>query len=129
MNQTINTIWKENNDFKFVQCIIFLSVEEACVTCSSFAIYLIPLLSRRNKCEIYEISFLLLLSLIDEGCNKHFFLLFCLLQKFRRRVQESTQVLRELEISLRTNHIGWVHLCACVFIKYCSRWSCDHCSE
>ncbi|TRY93436.1 hypothetical protein DNTS_005740, partial [Danionella cerebrum] len=29
-------------------------------------------------------------------------------QKFRRRVQESTQVLRELEISLRTNHIGWV---------------------
>uniref|UniRef100_A0A8C3M4P8 Formin like 2 n=1 Tax=Chrysolophus pictus TaxID=9089 RepID=A0A8C3M4P8_CHRPC len=25
-----------------------------------------------------------------------------------RRVQESTQVLRELEISLRTNHIGWV---------------------
>ncbi|XP_013926873.1 PREDICTED: formin-like protein 3 [Thamnophis sirtalis] len=30
------------------------------------------------------------------------------LQKFRRRVQESTKVLRELEISLRTNHIGWV---------------------
>uniref|UniRef100_A0A4W4FRG1 Formin-like 2a n=1 Tax=Electrophorus electricus TaxID=8005 RepID=A0A4W4FRG1_ELEEL len=29
-------------------------------------------------------------------------------RKFRRRVQESTQVLRELEISLRTNHIGWV---------------------
>ncbi|ELV10865.1 Formin-like protein 3 [Tupaia chinensis] len=29
-------------------------------------------------------------------------------QKFRRRVQESTKVLRELEISLRTNHIGWV---------------------
>uniref|UniRef100_A0A1D5RJ06 Formin like 3 n=1 Tax=Macaca mulatta TaxID=9544 RepID=A0A1D5RJ06_MACMU len=28
--------------------------------------------------------------------------------KFRRRVQESTKVLRELEISLRTNHIGWV---------------------
>ncbi|XP_072860256.2 formin-like protein 1 isoform X2 [Pogona vitticeps] len=28
--------------------------------------------------------------------------------KFKRRVQESTQVLRELEISLRTNHIGWV---------------------
>ncbi|XP_070416394.1 formin-like protein 1 isoform X2 [Equus przewalskii] len=27
---------------------------------------------------------------------------------FKRRVQESTQVLRELEISLRTNHIGWV---------------------
>ncbi|RXM29502.1 Formin-like protein 3 [Acipenser ruthenus] len=27
-------------------------------------------------------------------------------KKFRRRVQESTQVLRELEISLRTNHIG-----------------------
>uniref|UniRef100_A0A8C6L6Q5 Formin-like 2b n=1 Tax=Nothobranchius furzeri TaxID=105023 RepID=A0A8C6L6Q5_NOTFU len=27
---------------------------------------------------------------------------------FRRRVQESTQTLRELEISLRTNHIGWV---------------------
>ncbi|KAL3978896.1 vomeronasal 2 receptor [Sarotherodon galilaeus] len=29
-------------------------------------------------------------------------------RKFRRRVQESTQTLRELEISLRTNHIGWV---------------------
>ncbi|MBN3312062.1 FMNL1 protein, partial [Atractosteus spatula] len=28
-------------------------------------------------------------------------------RKFKRRVQESTQVLRELEISLRTNHIGW----------------------
>uniref|UniRef100_A0A8C1Q8P7 Formin-like 3 n=1 Tax=Cyprinus carpio TaxID=7962 RepID=A0A8C1Q8P7_CYPCA len=28
--------------------------------------------------------------------------------KFRRRVQESTKVLRELEISLRTNYIGWV---------------------
>ncbi|KAJ8404276.1 hypothetical protein AAFF_G00340490 [Aldrovandia affinis] len=27
--------------------------------------------------------------------------------RFKRRVQESTQVLRELEISLRTNHIGW----------------------
>ncbi|CAB1337988.1 unnamed protein product, partial [Coregonus sp. 'balchen'] len=26
-------------------------------------------------------------------------------RKFKRRVQESTQVLRELEISLRTNHI------------------------
>ncbi|KAK3547363.1 hypothetical protein QTP86_018862 [Hemibagrus guttatus] len=34
--------------------------------------------------------------------------LFLPLQKFRRRVQESTKVLRELEISLRTNHIGWV---------------------
>uniref|UniRef100_A0A8C7PYZ8 Formin-like 3 n=1 Tax=Oncorhynchus mykiss TaxID=8022 RepID=A0A8C7PYZ8_ONCMY len=33
-------------------------------------------------------------------------------KKFRRRVQESTKVLRELEISLRTNHIGtmqWNH--------------------
>ncbi|KAL8183312.1 UNVERIFIED_CONTAM: Formin-like protein 2 [Gekko kuhli] len=29
-------------------------------------------------------------------------------KKFRRRVQESTQVLRELEISLRTNHIGQI---------------------
>ncbi|XP_053706520.1 formin-like protein 3 isoform X1 [Synchiropus splendidus] len=29
-------------------------------------------------------------------------------KKFRRRVEESTKVLRELEISLRTNHIGWV---------------------
>ncbi|XP_053555782.1 formin-like protein 1 isoform X2 [Bombina bombina] len=29
-------------------------------------------------------------------------------RKFKRRVNESTQVLRELEISLRTNHIGWV---------------------
>ncbi|MEQ2176516.1 hypothetical protein GOODEAATRI_028763, partial [Goodea atripinnis] len=28
-------------------------------------------------------------------------------RKFKRRVQELTQVLRELEISLRTNHIGW----------------------
>ncbi|KAL1248353.1 hypothetical protein QQF64_021671 [Cirrhinus molitorella] len=28
-------------------------------------------------------------------------------RKFKRRAQESTQVLRELEISLRTNHIGW----------------------
>ncbi|KAM3591799.1 uncharacterized protein V6R79_007705 [Siganus canaliculatus] len=28
-------------------------------------------------------------------------------RKFKRRVQESTQVLRELEISLRTNYIGW----------------------
>ncbi|EHB09271.1 Formin-like protein 1 [Heterocephalus glaber] len=27
---------------------------------------------------------------------------------FKRRSQESTQVLRELETSLRTNHIGWV---------------------
>lgn len=26
--------------------------------------------------------------------------------QFKRRVQESTQVLRELETSLRTNHIG-----------------------
>uniref|UniRef100_A0AAX7SZF2 Formin-like 2b n=1 Tax=Astatotilapia calliptera TaxID=8154 RepID=A0AAX7SZF2_ASTCA len=29
-------------------------------------------------------------------------------QSLKRRVQESTQTLRELEISLRTNHIGWV---------------------
>ncbi|MGH0128427.1 UNVERIFIED_CONTAM: hypothetical protein FKN15_044307 [Acipenser sinensis] len=28
-------------------------------------------------------------------------------RKFKTRAQESTQVLRELEISLRTNHIGW----------------------
>ncbi|KAK7167967.1 hypothetical protein R3I94_002126 [Phoxinus phoxinus] len=28
-------------------------------------------------------------------------------RRFKKRVQESTQVLRELEISLRTNHIGW----------------------
>uniref|UniRef100_A0AAR2J4P3 Formin-like 1a n=1 Tax=Pygocentrus nattereri TaxID=42514 RepID=A0AAR2J4P3_PYGNA len=27
--------------------------------------------------------------------------------QFKKRIQESTQVLRELEISLRTNHIGW----------------------
>lgn len=26
--------------------------------------------------------------------------------QFKKRIQESTQVLRELEISLRTNHIG-----------------------
>uniref|UniRef100_A0A8C8SRR4 Formin like 1 n=1 Tax=Pelusios castaneus TaxID=367368 RepID=A0A8C8SRR4_9SAUR len=31
-----------------------------------------------------------------------------LITLFKRRVQESTQVLRELEISLRTNYIGWV---------------------
>ncbi|XP_009882025.1 PREDICTED: formin-like protein 1 [Charadrius vociferus] len=31
-----------------------------------------------------------------------------LVPQFKRRVQESTQVLRELEISLRTNYIGWV---------------------
>ncbi|XP_017293572.1 formin-like protein 1 isoform X2 [Kryptolebias marmoratus] len=37
-------------------------------------------------------------SFLDHGGNS---------RKFRRRVQESTQVLRELEISLRTNHIGW----------------------
>ncbi|XP_030626141.1 formin-like protein 1 [Chanos chanos] len=37
-------------------------------------------------------------SLLDQGGRK-----------FKRRVQESTQVLRELEISLRTNHIGWAH--------------------
>jgi len=36
-------------------------------------------------------------------------------QKFRRRVQESTQVLRELEISLRTNHIGWVQSIKFIF--------------
>lgn len=36
------------------------------------------------------------------------------LQKFRRRVQESTQTLRELEISLRTNHIGYVCLYTCL---------------
>lgn len=30
----------------------------------------------------------------------------CSCPQFKRRVQESTQVLRELEISLRTNHIG-----------------------
>lgn len=29
-----------------------------------------------------------------------------LIPQFKRRVQESTQVLRELEISLRTNYIG-----------------------
>ncbi|XP_063315397.1 formin-like protein 1 [Pelobates fuscus] len=29
-------------------------------------------------------------------------------RKFKRHTQESTQVLRELETSLRTNHIGWV---------------------
>ncbi|XP_035998473.1 formin-like protein 1 [Fundulus heteroclitus] len=28
-------------------------------------------------------------------------------RKLKRRIQELTQVLRELEISLRTNHIGW----------------------
>nr|XP_032807597.1 formin-like protein 3 isoform X2 [Petromyzon marinus] len=32
-----------------------------------------------------------------------------LARKFKRRVQESTLVLREIEISLRTNHIGWLH--------------------
>lgn len=41
--------------------------------------------------------------------QKYFFdliLTLYMLYQFRRRVQESTQVLRELEISLRTNHIG-----------------------
>ncbi|XP_078062905.1 formin-like protein 3, partial [Mustelus asterias] len=38
-------------------------------------------------------------SYLDPGVTK---------KKFRRRVQESTKVLRELEISLRTNYIGWV---------------------
>ncbi|XP_066498557.1 formin-like protein 1 [Hoplias malabaricus] len=28
-------------------------------------------------------------------------------RRFKKRIQESTQILRELEISLRTNHIGW----------------------
>ncbi|RLV84507.1 hypothetical protein DV515_00016158 [Chloebia gouldiae] len=41
------------------------------------------------------------------GFGGHGSVLLCP-QKFRRRVQESTKVLRELEISLRTNHIGWV---------------------
>ncbi|XP_048869305.1 formin-like protein 1 isoform X2 [Brienomyrus brachyistius] len=36
-------------------------------------------------------------SYLDQGVTR----------KFKRRAQESTQVLRELEISLRTNHIGW----------------------
>uniref|UniRef100_A0A2K5PI70 Formin like 3 n=1 Tax=Cebus imitator TaxID=2715852 RepID=A0A2K5PI70_CEBIM len=53
-------------------------------------------------------------------------------KKFRRRVQESTKVLRELEISLRTNHIGpewwgWAHgglgteflLCMCLCVRMC----------
>lgn len=40
-----------------------------------------------------------------EGRGGHGSALLCP-QKFRRRVQESTKVLRELEISLRTNHIG-----------------------
>uniref|UniRef100_A0A452ERU4 Formin like 3 n=1 Tax=Capra hircus TaxID=9925 RepID=A0A452ERU4_CAPHI len=56
-------------------------------------------------------------------------------KKFRRRVQESTKVLRELEISLRTNHIGsngqgWARqglgteflLCACMCVLSCSRF-------
>uniref|UniRef100_A0A8C4QD72 Formin-like 1a n=1 Tax=Eptatretus burgeri TaxID=7764 RepID=A0A8C4QD72_EPTBU len=29
-------------------------------------------------------------------------------RRLRRRVQESTRILREIEISLRTNHIGWL---------------------
>lgn len=32
-------------------------------------------------------------------------------------MQESTQVLRELEISLRTNHIGWVAIDMCVDVN------------
>ncbi|XP_075913628.1 formin-like protein 2 isoform X2 [Petromyzon marinus] len=50
-------------------------------------------------------------SYLDPGVTRKCTLLGCVflpLQKLRRRVQESTQVLRELEISLRTNHIGWV---------------------
>nr|XP_015199556.1 PREDICTED: formin-like protein 3 [Lepisosteus oculatus] len=43
-----------------------------------------------------------------KSCKSGVSLSFSLFKKFRRRVQESTKVLRELEISLRTNHIGWV---------------------
>ncbi|KAJ1072050.1 hypothetical protein K5549_013917 [Capra hircus] len=44
--------------------------------------------------------------LLSQYDNEKKWELIC--DQFKRRVQESTQVLRELEISLRTNHIGWV---------------------
>uniref|UniRef100_A0AAY3ZZS3 FMNL2 protein n=1 Tax=Denticeps clupeoides TaxID=299321 RepID=A0AAY3ZZS3_9TELE len=40
-------------------------------------------------------------------------------RKFKRRVQESTQVLRELEISLRTNHIGYGQGSLCIVMTQC----------
>lgn len=43
--------------------------------------------------------------------------------QFKRRVQESTQVLRELEISLRTNHIGSVTQMAHKLIFSCIQLS------
>lgn len=42
--------------------------------------------------------------------------IFCI--QFKRRVQESTQVLRELEISLRTNHIGLVPEAKAILLAY-----------
>ncbi|MEJ1283973.1 hypothetical protein NN561_014952 [Cricetulus griseus] len=44
--------------------------------------------------------------LLSQYDNEKKWELIC--DQFKRRVQESTQVLRELETSLRTNHIGWV---------------------
>uniref|UniRef100_A0A665VHY2 Formin-like protein 1 n=1 Tax=Echeneis naucrates TaxID=173247 RepID=A0A665VHY2_ECHNA len=41
------------------------------------------------------------------GVSRKEILFYYEILQFKRRVQESTQVLRELEISLRTNHIGW----------------------
>uniref|UniRef100_A0A8C2YG61 Formin like 1 n=1 Tax=Coturnix japonica TaxID=93934 RepID=A0A8C2YG61_COTJA len=44
----------------------------------------------------------------SECCVAPLTIRLSLFLQFKRRVQESTQVLRELEISLRTNYIGWV---------------------
>ncbi len=49
-------------------------------------------------CFLYNWAFTDLITLLHVLCQ------------FKRRVQESTQILRELEISLRTNYIGWVSL-------------------
>ena len=60
-----------------------------------------------NKQRYFHIVLTLLQTAVV-AVDKIRFVRLCVLelQKFRRRVQESTQVLRELEISLRTNHIG-----------------------
>uniref|UniRef100_A0A803TLP0 Formin like 3 n=1 Tax=Anolis carolinensis TaxID=28377 RepID=A0A803TLP0_ANOCA len=57
-------------------------------------------------------------SFLDPGVTrKVIYMPLLLLQKFRRRVQESTKVLRELEISLRTNHIGLFEVSAALMCR------------
>lgn len=74
---------------------------------------------REMKCQIVSVNDLMWLLLVRRKTAFTTFLhflynwgfadlvTFC---QFKRRVQESTQILRELEISLRTNYIGWVSL-------------------